>query len=267
MTGFAEEVRRHRLQGRESPIYWYASIGSTNDEAFRLEERERIPEGTAVIADAQTQGKGRSGRNWFSAPGAGLYLSVLLRPAKRGPSPFPLTLVAGVAVATALERQVGRPPRLKWPNDLRYEGLKVGGILTEARANPDRVTSVVVGIGINLSQLPEHFPPDLRQTATSVAVATGRRPDRAELAAKVLDELDAGYRLWLQRGLGPVAEAWRRMASTLGRKVRAVKNGIALEGLAEDLAEDGSLVIQTPAGPARIQSGEVTEVELTECSS
>ncbi len=260
MTEFAEEVRLHRTTGREIPIYEYASIDSTNDEALRLADRERLPEGTAVIAEAQTKGKGRSGRTWHSPPGAGLYLSVLLRPSEEASSVPLLTLVAGVAVSTALERQVGRAPKLKWPNDLEYDNLKVGGILTEALANPERITSVVVGIGINLLQRPEDFPPEIRQTATSVAAATGQTPNRAELAAKVLDELDAEYRRWLQDGFGPAAEAWQRMESTLGKRVRAVQDRLAVEGLAKAIAVDGSLVIETPSGIARIRAGEVTEI-------
>ncbi|MFQ5691530.1 MAG: biotin--[acetyl-CoA-carboxylase] ligase, partial [Nitrospinota bacterium] len=178
-----------------------------------------------------------------------------------------LTLVAGVAAAAALERLPGRAPRLKWPNDLRYDGRKAGGILTEARAAPDGISLAVVGIGVNLFQQPEDFPPDIRRTATSVAAATGRRVDRAEAAAAVLDELDAGYRRWLREGFGPVARAWRERASTLGKRVRIIRDGAEVEGRAGDLAEDGALLVETASGTVRVQAGEVAELEETECSS
>ncbi|MBI2880792.1 MAG: biotin--[acetyl-CoA-carboxylase] ligase [Candidatus Tectomicrobia bacterium] len=267
VTDFAEEVRRHRSRGGEAPIRWRACLDSTNEEAFRLAERELAPEGTAVAADAQTKGRGRLGRAWFSPPGAGLYLSVLLRPPESASSPALLTLVAGVAVAEALEREAGRGPRLKWPNDLLYGGLKVGGILTEARAGRGRAVTAVVGIGVNVLQRPEDFPPEIRLTATSVAAATGRRPERAALAAGILDALDAGYRDWLRHGFGRAAEAWRRKTSTLGKRVRFVQGGLPVEGWARDLAEDGSLVVETPSGVTRIRSGEVTEIKVAECSS
>jgi BirA family biotin operon repressor/biotin-[acetyl-CoA-carboxylase] ligase len=261
MPGLADEVRRHRKSGQEALIYWHESIDSTNDEAFRLWAKERVPEGTVVISDTQTKGKGRSGRAWFSPPGVGLYLSVLLTPPAQVFTPSPLTLLAGVAVASALERLTGRAPQLKWPNDLQYDGLKVGGILTEAQANRDQISGIVIGIGLNLSQLPEDFPPDLREGATSVLSATGHKADRTELAAAILDELDTEYRKWLQEGFEPAAEAWRQRTSTLGKRVRIVLDDVVTVGLAKTIGEDGSLVIQTATGITRIQAGEVTEIE------
>jgi BirA family biotin operon repressor/biotin-[acetyl-CoA-carboxylase] ligase len=190
----------------------------------------------------------------------------LLRPPGEAASSIPLlTLAAGTATSAALEGQVECAPLLKWPNDLHYDGVKVGGILTEAHANSDRVTSVVVGIGINLLQDPKDFPPDFQ--ATSVAAATERRPHRAELAARILDELEAGYRNWLRSGFGPVIDAWKRRSSTLGRKVSVRQNGILVEGRAADLADDGSLVVRTQAGTVSVHAGEVTEIGVRECSS
>ncbi|MFQ5692604.1 MAG: biotin--[acetyl-CoA-carboxylase] ligase, partial [Nitrospinota bacterium] len=104
MTPFAEEIRRHRATGRDVPIYAYAALDSTNEEAFRLADRESLPEGTAIIADAQTRGKGRTGRSWSSPPGAGLYLSGVYRPPGPAATAPPRTRVAGVAAAAARER-------------------------------------------------------------------------------------------------------------------------------------------------------------------
>ncbi len=269
MTGLSEAIRRHRREGREAPIHCFTSIDSTNAEAHRLLENGSPPEGTAVLADAQTAGRGRGGRSWFSPPGAGLYLSVIFHPG--GAAAPHLTLAAGVAAATALEQIAGRAPTLKWPNDLAYDGRKVGGILTEARAISGQIQTVVVGIGVNLLQRPEDFPAGLRPAATSVAAATGRQVDKAELAARILDELDAGHRLLGRDGFAPVAEAWKRRSSTLGKSVRVMQGGkggggAPVEGVAKDLAADGSLVIETPAGSVRVHAGEVEEIGRTECS-
>ncbi|HJM43278.1 MAG TPA: biotin--[acetyl-CoA-carboxylase] ligase [Nitrospinota bacterium] len=263
MTGLSEAVRRHRRKGREAPIHCFTSIDSTNAEAHRLLENGSTPEGTAVLADAQTAGRGRGDRSWFSPPGAGLYLSVIFHP--NGADAPHFTLAAGVAAATALEQVAGRAPTLKWPNDLAYDGRKVGGILTEARAVSEQIQTVVVGIGVNLLQRPEDFPGGLRPAATSVAAATGRWVGKAELAARILDELDAGHRLLGRDGFAPVAEAWKQRSSTLGKRVRVMRGDVPVEGVAKDLAADGSLVIETLAGSVRVHAGEVKEIGRTEC--
>lgn len=260
--GFIEEVRRHRRpELRDAPLYFASSLGSTNDRALALAE-EGAPEGTAVFADTQTQGRGRLGRGWFSPPGRGLYGSVIVRPGLSS-EPSQLTLLAGVSVAQAIEALSGGCPQLKWPNDIRIQGKKIGGILTEARAQLGRLEYAVVGIGLNVTGRERDFPLELRPEAGSISGTTGRTVDRAHLAARLLDEFDALYRLWQGEGFAPIREAWKKRSSTLGCRVVASLGGRPVEGVALDLAEDGALQVETSSGPLSLREGQVTELETS----
>jgi len=151
--------------------------------------------------------------------------------------------VAGIAVAEALGETSRLPVAVEWPNDLLIRGLKVGGILAESSIGADGVAVVILGIGINVNQT--RFAGDLQGRATSLAHQAGHPFDRERLLAAVLERLEAWYRRWVAEGFGPVREAWRRGSVTLGRRV-TTDGGAA--GIAEDLAEDGALLVRTDAG-------------------
>lgn len=224
------------------PIVTLGEVDSTQIEARRLAEAG-APEGTVVRAEHQTQGRGRLGRRWVDEPGSTLLVSIVLRPAV-DPGRLPqLSLVAGVAVAEALEQTSSLPVALDWPNDLLVGGLKVAGILAESFPAPEGGSVVILGIGINVNQT--RFGEDLAGLATSLALAAGRPFDREPILAAVLDRLEAWYRRWLAEGFEPVREAWRRGSATLGRRVSADGGAV---GIAEDLAEDGALLVRTEAG-------------------
>ncbi len=162
-------------------IHHHESLGSTNEVAFRLAQ-DGAEHGEVVVAEQQTAGKGRRGRVWVSPPGLNLYFSAILRPElppQRAPE---LTLVAAVALAEAL-REFGTEAAIKWPNDVQIEGRKVAGILTELSAEPERVHFVVVGVGVNLNSQAGHFPEELREVATSLALAKGERVSRSHFTA------------------------------------------------------------------------------------
>ena len=217
-------------------------VNSTQTEARRLAEAG-APEGTVVRAEHQTEGRGRLGRDWIDEPGSALLISIVLRPAVEVARLPQLSLVVGVAVAEGLTEASGLPITVAWPNDLLIRGLKVGGILAESFIGADRVAVVILGIGININQT--RFAGDLEGRATSLAREGARPFDRECVLTAVLERLEAWYRRWVAEGFGPVREAWRRSSVTLGRRV-TTDGGAA--GIAEDLAEDGALLVRTEGG-------------------
>jgi BirA family biotin operon repressor/biotin-[acetyl-CoA-carboxylase] ligase len=242
-------------------LAWFPTIGSTNDVAAQHAERG-APEGTVIVADEQTAGRGRLGRVWASPPGAGLYVSAVLRPS-RDAVPL-LTIAAGVAAADAVEAATGLASALKWPNDVYVGTRKLAGILAEvtpdrrAGATAERAPyTVILGIGLNV--LPAAYPPDIAARATSLEGELGRSVDRGALLAELLAALAARYDL-LQRGGGAaIAAAWRRRAMPLlNRRVRWTAGGAERTGVAENIDDAGALLVRTAAGLERIISGEVT---------
>lgn len=234
-------------------VLWYADVGSTNDVAGVLADRGEA-EGTVVIADAQSAGRGRHGRAWASPPGAGLYMSIIMRPSAHVVSL--LTIAAGVALADGIEAATGLQPQLKWPNDIYMGGRKLAGILAEAGASNAGVQHVVLGCGINL--MPGAYPPDVAARATSIESELGRAVDRGLLLAECLAALHARY-LELQFGApAGVIARWRdRAASTFGRRVEWDVAGVTRQGVAEDIDDSGALLVRDGAVRARVISGEV----------
>ncbi len=239
--------------------------GSTNSDAAQL-AREGAAEGTVVIADAQSSGRGRLGRSWVSRPGCNLYMSVILRP-PLPPSVAPqLSLVAGLAVAAALDSvptaRDGLEARIKWPNDVLVGGRKICGILTEVEAEADRVAHVVVGIGVNLNSTEDFFPPELRDIATSVLLAGGVRVDRARFAARLLCELEGLYDRFLADGFGALVGMWNDRASLVGSDVTVSGAGEEVSGKCVGIDADGALLVEELAGstPRRVLAGDVTIV-------
>ena len=225
-------------------------VDSTQDVALALAEAGAV-DGTVVVANSQRAGRGRQGRPWRDEPGASLLCSILIRP-RLAPLRWPLlSLVAGVAVAHALERATGVAARLKWPNDVVVDGRKLAGILLESRVTAP--PTVVVGIGINVAQA--RFPAELAVTATSVRLVTGRRVDREALLGAVLEEFDA-WRGQLERdGFARIRDAWKARSVTLGTAVRVA----GVTGRAVDLDEDGALVVDEGPRRHRVVAGELAE--------
>jgi BirA family biotin operon repressor/biotin-[acetyl-CoA-carboxylase] ligase len=236
-------------------LHCHETLPSTNDLAKELAEAGAA-HGEVVVAEAQTAGRGRRGRAWASPSRKNLYLSVVLRPDLPPQRATELTLLASVALCEAV-REAGVEAEIKWPNDVLVGGRKVGGILTEMAAEPDRVQWVVLGLGVNLNAAEEDLPPELRDQATSLAAARGAAVPRALFAAALLARLEA----WLDRhaaeGFAPVREAWRALSGTLGRQVRVVTGEGELVGVAEDVDETGALLLRGAAGVERVIAGDV----------
>jgi BirA family biotin operon repressor/biotin-[acetyl-CoA-carboxylase] ligase len=231
---------------------------STNDVVERL-ARDGVREGAVVFAEAQTKGRGRLGRRWHSAPGQGLWFSVLLRPNFLPQQTTKLTVAATTAVVRALASQTGLSPTVKWPNDVLVGGKKLAGILTELSAEPDRVRYVVLGIGVDVNLSQSDFPPELRGVATSLRTELGRPIDRAELAVAILRELDADYARVCRGEFEAVATEWEARCATLGREIVLAVGDRQVRGRAESLDADGALLLRTQHGHLeRVIGGDVT---------
>jgi BirA family biotin operon repressor/biotin-[acetyl-CoA-carboxylase] ligase len=249
------------LQGLQTrrftgPVHHYETLNSTNDLAKELAARG-APEGTVVVAEAQTGGRGRLGREWDSPPGAGLYVSLVLRP-MLPPLELPqITLTTAVAVVRAIRRVAGVAPGIKWPNDLLLNGKKLGGILTEMETESDRIRHVVVGVGVNVNN--PGFPPELAATATSLTLALGGSFSRVQLLQAWLEEFEELYDRFLNQGFTEILEEWKRFTVTLGRPATVRQGPREISGQALDVAADGALLLRTASGEiVRVTSGEIT---------
>lgn len=256
---YPREIRKElatRAFGRE--IFHFMRVDSTNRVAFDL-ARRGYPEGTLVVAEEQTAGRGRWQRSWFSPPQTGIWMSLILRP-ELPPAGVPqTTLVIGAACARAIHSCLGFKPAIKWPNDLLHYGKKLCGILVEMEATAEQVHFLVAGIGVNVNQEEADFPPELRETAASLRMVTGSRVDRLPLLCRILEALEEDYRDFCSKGFTAVRERWLEYEATLGKTVRVQLGGREVVGTAEDLDEDGSLLLRLADGRLlRVNSGELT---------
>jgi BirA family transcriptional regulator, biotin operon repressor / biotin---[acetyl-CoA-carboxylase] ligase len=240
-------------------ILFYESVDSTNDVAAGLITKNADTEsGTLVIADAQEKGKGRCGRKWLSPPGLNVYMSIILKPEIPLRQSALLTLLAAVSSARALRRVTGADVSIKWPNDLVICGRKLGGILTEVKSAGDKVHHAVIGLGINVN-IGKDLPGAIRTTATSLRAETRSLWSRTEIIAAILDEFEYRYKLLIQKGADPLTGEWRRLSSTLGKEVLIVTERGQMNGRAEDIDVDGTLLLRLPSGKIRrISAGDLT---------
>lgn len=251
-----------RVAARLGPVgrrmHWLDKTGSTNDVAARLAELG-ADEGTIVVADMQTAGRGRHGRVWFSPPGAGLYVSMIVRTASLLNNENPaglLTLATGVAIAEAVRGVTGLPAEIKWPNDILIGRRKVAGILAEAVAQAGTIQFVVLGFGINLQ--PAAYPPELAPRVTSIEAETNRAADRALLLAEMLASIAERCGDLRAGRFDAILTAWRQLAASLpGAHVEWDSPAGVVRGRAEDIDRDGALLVRVGDGIERLIAGEV----------
>jgi BirA family biotin operon repressor/biotin-[acetyl-CoA-carboxylase] ligase len=257
LAGEIKKKLKTKVLGKE--VLSYRTIGSTNALGFRLAEGG-APEGTLIVADEQTKGKGRMGRSWHSPPKLGLWMSLILRPQVPPFSAPGLSICAGLALAQAIRDLSGADARIKWPNDCLINGRKVGGILLELSAELDRTNFVIAGIGVNVNNQPDDFPKRLLSKVTSIKMECGKEWSRMKLLTTFLQRFEAIYLDFKKNGLAPQRRLIKRFSSLLGKTV-AVKFGREkIEGLAQDIDDNGSLVIKTKKGERAVRAGEVTVV-------
>ncbi len=237
-------------------IYRFGRIDSTNGYLMKLGD-EGFPEGTVAVADEQTQGRGRFGRKWEAEPLSNLLFSLLLRPEflKRDEM-FILTFSAAVAVAEVLEVIGGLKPEMKWPNDILLGSKKVCGILLESSFDGDRLNHIVIGIGLNVNQTA--FPEEIASRATSLAVFAGRKFDREEIFMSVLNGFSRTYDEIKKGNFHSVMKKWRDRSHMFGRSIRLKIADRTVDGVFEDVAEDGALIIRTSSGVQKFTAGEIT---------
>jgi BirA family biotin operon repressor/biotin-[acetyl-CoA-carboxylase] ligase len=253
---------RDRLGGLGSTVVYHPTIGSTNDAAANLAAERNAQasvEGIVVVADEQTAGRGRRGHTWFSPPGSGLYVSVVLTPGRARVDPVRattlLTLAAGVAIAEGIETASGLRVDLKWPNDVYVGRRKLAGILAEKSAGD----GVVLGYGINVG--PMAYPPEIAHRATSLETELGRGVDRHLLFAETLAALARRYGDLVDGRFDAILDAWRRRApSASGARVTWTTNAGSRSGVAQGIDDHGALLVRTDDGIERIVSGALTWV-------
>ena len=242
----------------------FESLDSTNTY-LKKRAAGGAPEGTVVIANAQTAGRGRMGRSFASAPGLGIYLSMLLRPSTEAECVQSLTAGTAVAVCRAVERVCGVALGIKWINDLFLKGKKICGILCESSVKSGSAEYVVLGIGLNVITRPQDFPEELRGTAGSLYSQTGIVYERGKLISAMISELSAMYEAW-KTDPRALLDDYRRRCIVLGKTVEVspVTGGV-FTAAAEEISDDFGLVLRLPDGSVRtVHSGEVSISQIQE---
>ena len=265
MTDRPDRIDEGVLRGALQPgfpwddIVILAVTDSTNRVAMEMAENG-AKHGTVVVADAQTAGRGRMGRRWVSPAGKNLYVSLLLRPPVPTIDAPRLALVAGVALADAVEA-VGVPASLKWPNDLYCGGRKAAGILAEMASDPGGVRHVVIGVGLNVNMEETDFPLHLRDTATSLRIRAGSVFRRVDVLARLLDAFGTRYAEFIGGGFASLYDGWDRRDFLRGRRVLLRRQGGEGWGTADGLDTVGALRFLPDGGPAieSVHSGEILD--------
>ncbi len=236
---------------------YFDATDSTNAQAKRLAEAH-APHGTLVVSDRQDGGKGRRGRSWASPSGVGIWMSLILRPEIAPSSASMLTLAAALAVREGIREETGLSPLIKWPNDLVLNGKKICGILTEMSTELMEIQYVITGIGINVNQ--REFPPEIRDTATSLSLEAGRSFRRSSLIAAILKAFEKDYTAFLKTGdLSLLLEEYNACLVNRGKEVCILDPSGEYRAVAEGIDESGSLLVTLPDGTRReIISGEVS---------
>ena len=238
-----------KTAGFGQKLYYFEKLGSTNDQLKEL-AASNVPEGTVIIAEEQKAGRGRSGNSWYSPPGVGLYLSLLLRPKANPIKMQGLTLALGCSAAKTLEAAAGMPVEIKWPNDLYCRGRKLGGILSESDLKAGLVDNVVIGMGFNLNN--QMLPLELCETATSLELESGKHIFREDLLIALLTNLEKDHQRFLEQGFSAFVEElkprfflnqkWVLVSGDDGQFQKGVVTGFDAQGALLLLDQDGQTI-------------------------
>lgn len=240
-------------------VVYLDSINSTNTYAKKRAE-EPFKEGTVVIAEEQSAGKGRLGKHWVSPKGKGIWMSIMLKPDILPADAPKLTIVTAYAVANAILSCCNLDARIKWPNDIIAGGKKLCGILTEMSAEADEIKYVVIGIGINANLDIGDFGQEVSSIATSISIESGRNISRKSLVASVLKEFELIYKDFERTGsIKFILDEYKNKSAVLGKEIRIISRKEEITGLAIDISEEGHLVVRLDDGSIReVMSGEVS---------
>ena len=250
-----QAVFKGDIIGRE--VMFYEKTTSTNDKVMEIGADGL--DGTVVISDAQKQGRGRLGRDWISPPGANLYFTVLLKPLFSPKEASIFTLMAAVAVVSAIREYAGLNAVIKWPNDILIRNKKVGGILTEMKSDMDRINFIAIGIGVNVNMSLSMLPTGMKSIATSLKKEKGKSVNRVELLGEILRNLEYWYKKVLAGKKKVLLGKWLYFDSTVGNKIKIKTQGGIISGIAEGISDEGGLNIRLSSGRIEtVSAGEVT---------
>lgn len=253
-----------KTQSLGKVIHYQDELGSTNTELIELGEKG-ASEGTIVIADKQTGGKGRLEREWLSPAGVNLYISILMRPEILASDSTLLTFLASIALIETLEKTGITEAKIKWPNDIQINGKKVAGVLTEMRSKREMVDFLVVGIGVNINMSRDYMNQEMGTVAgiaTSIKEILGKDIDRGKFAADLLLELEKWYQVFSDKGKAPILREWTQRWGDLNKRVRvSIEGEEEFDGTAVGLDARGYLLVKTDGGETRkIIAGDVRTV-------
>jgi BirA family transcriptional regulator, biotin operon repressor / biotin---[acetyl-CoA-carboxylase] ligase len=254
-----EEIR-YRLATEnlgQKEISYFTETDSTNTQATLLAMRGAA-EGTLVIAESQTKGKGRKGRSWLSPSVQGIYCSLILR-APFSPNQAPLiTLLAAVAITETLLEVTGLPVQIKWPNDILLNGKKIAGILTEMSTEVDRIDYIIVGLGLNVATSSAAIPAEFRSKATSLLLSTGKIFSRVLLVQKYLQWFEHYYYDACQQGFEKIRTRWKELSAITGMYIKVEAFNHVYAGYVIDIDTDGSLLLRNGSGDTeKVLSGDI----------
>ena len=261
---FTEEALAERLSGKYigNSVCFFNEVDSTNNIAYRL-ALHGASEGTVVIAERQTKGKGRLNRSWQSPPQCNLYTSIILKPDVNPVFAPQITLMTGVAVAEFLSRYQLADVNLKWPNDVLIGVKKICGILTEMKTSADRLIDfIVVGIGININIKKEDFDESFRDISTSLKEETGKDISRLDVAEALYNHFERWYTIWKTRGFSPVREEWLKYSFMVGKRIQVDFRGNIQTGDMLGIDEFGALLVSDEEGMIKkLMAGDATVIK------
>jgi BirA family biotin operon repressor/biotin-[acetyl-CoA-carboxylase] ligase len=247
--------RKTKIIGKD--IQYYKEVISTNNQA-KFAAQQDADEGTIIVSETQSSGRGRLARGWYSPVEKGIWFSVILRPHFLPQEAPKCTLMAAVAIAKAIatitEIQVG----IKWPNDILYNKQKLVGILTEMNAEMDCINYIIIGMGINVNIQKNEFPLELQQIATSLAIIKGEKISRVKLLNEILFQIETLYNIAQAEGFVKILEEWKKYSVTLGKTVDVIGINDTFMGAAMDIDADGALLVKTETGIKRVLAGDVS---------
>jgi len=233
--------------------FYFDSLSSTMDMATQLALKE-AKEGTVILAECQTKGRGRLGRVWHSPKYKGLYFSLILRPEIPLDKAPVITLLSGVSICEAIKETTLLDAQIKWPNDIIFHNKKLGGILTEIKAEVDEVNFVVIGVGLNINNDKKSLIPG----STSLRQEMKEELSRLDIFQNILYRLEVNYTLFQKKGSFAVTEKWRQLSVTLGRRVKVYSHKEHIEGEAVDIDSDGGLLVRRDCGlTQKVTAGDV----------
>ena len=244
-------------------FYYFPTIGSTNEKA-KLLAGSGAPEGTIVIAEEQTAGRGRNKRTWHSPPDTGIYTSLIFRPDLPASEAFGVLMASALGLLDAVDDlPLSTPAGLKWPNDILAQGKKLAGVLSDVGLARGRVSWCVVGVGLNVNQ--ESFPGELEDKAVSLQMLTGQVYDRTALLHALLEKIHVRYQTLLTKGTEAVLQPWRERSTILGNMVRVETAGETYVGTVAGIEDDGALRVRLESGAEEVlRAADVQLVQVGE---